>query len=77
MSKIWKKYLSISYKEGKPVIVLASEAKKYTDPSSKSTYLSLKDGIQYEGFPGDENKIIGNFESYNLEIVSGELQKIK
>jgi len=63
------------YEEGKPVIVLASEAKKYTDPSSKSTYLSLKDGIQYEGFPGDENRIIGNFESYKLEIVSGEYKK--
>ena len=63
------------YKQGKPVIVLASEAKKYTDPISKSTYLSLKDGTQYEGFPGNENKMIANFDSYNLEIISGEFQK--
>jgi len=63
------------YKQGRPVIVLASEAKKYTDPSSKSTYLSLKNGTQYEGFPGDENRIIANFDSYNLEIVSGDFQK--
>ncbi len=63
------------YKQGKPVIVLASEAKKYTDPISKSTYLSLKDGTQYEGFPGNENRMIANFDSYNLEIISGELQK--
>jgi len=63
------------YKHGKPAIVLASDAKKYTDPISKSTYLSLKDGTQYEGFPGDENRTIANFDSYNLEIISGELQK--
>jgi len=60
---------------GKPIIVLASEAKKYTDSLSKSVYLRLKDGIRYEGLPGDKNINILNFDLYDLEIVSGEVQK--
>ena len=58
-----------------PIIVLASEAKKYTNAESKSTYLRLKNGVRYEGLPGDENINILNFEQYDLEIVSGEVQK--
>jgi len=61
--------------EGKPFIVLASEAKKYIDPRSNSIYLRLKDGIRYQGIPSDENINILNFDLYDLEIVSGELQK--
>ena len=64
-----------SSNEGKPMIVLASEAKKYIDPRTKSTYLRLKDGIRYQGIPSDENINILNFDLYDLEIVSGELQK--
>jgi len=64
-----------SFNEGKPMIVLASEAKKYIDPRSKSTYLRLKDGIRYQGIPSDENINILNFDLYDLEIISGELQK--
>ena len=60
---------------GKPVIVLASEAIKYIDPQSNSIYLRLKDGVRYEGIPSNENKNILNFDLYDLEIVSGELQK--
>ena len=59
----------------KPVIVLASEAKKYIDSESKSIYLRLKDGVRYQGIPGNENIDILNFDLYDLEIVSGELQK--
>ena len=58
-----------------PMIVLASEAKKYIDPRTNSTYLRLKDGIRYQGIPSDENISILNFELYDLEIISGELQK--
>ena len=58
-----------------PIIVLASEAKKYTDKKSKSVYLRLKDGIRYEGLPGDKNINVLNFELYDLEIISGEIQK--
>jgi len=60
---------------GKPVIVLASEATKYIDSESNSTYLKLKDGIRYMGMPGNENINILNFDLYNLEIISGELKK--
>jgi len=65
------------YSVGKesPVIVLASEAKKYTDTKSKSVYLRLKDGVRYEGLPGNKNINISNFDLYDLEIVSGEIKK--
>ena len=64
-----------SNNEEKPMIVLASEARKYIDPRTNSTYLRLKDGIRYQGIPSDENISILNFDLYDLEIVSGELQK--
>lgn len=60
---------------GNPVIVLASDAKKYIDPKSKSIYLRLRDGVRYQGLPSSENINILNFDSYDLEIVSGEVQK--
>jgi len=58
-----------------PVIVLASEAKKYTDAKSNSIYLRLKNGTRYEGLPSDGNINILNFDKYDLEIVSGDIQK--
>ena len=61
--------------DGNSVIVLASEAKKYIDSESDSIYLRLKDGVRYQGIPGNENINILNFDLYDLEIVSGELQK--
>ena len=60
---------------GYPVIVLAADAKKYIDPESKSIYLRLRDGVRYQGLPSSENINILNFDSYDLEIVSGEVQK--
>jgi lipopolysaccharide export system permease protein len=54
---------------------LASEATKYTNSESKSIYLRLKDGTRYEGLPGDESVNILDFERYDLEIVSGEVQQ--
>ena len=57
---------------GEPIIVLASEAKKYINSENKGTYLLLKNGVRYQGIPGKKNKSILNFESYNLEIISGE-----
>ena len=62
-------------KEESPIVVLASEATKYTDSESKSIFLRLKDGVRYEGFPGSANVNIMNFDRYDLEIVSGEVQK--
>ena len=58
-----------------PIIVFASEAKKYIDIKTKSTYLRLKDGVRYEGLPTNNNIKILDFEAYDLEIVSGEVIK--
>ena len=38
-----------------PVVVLASDAKKYTDQINGSIYLRLQNGTRYEGLPGDKN----------------------
>jgi lipopolysaccharide export system permease protein len=67
-------FIFVSSKES-PVIVLASEATKYTDSKSQSIYLRLRDGVRYEGLPGDLNMNILDFDQYDLEIVSGEVQK--
>ena len=61
--------------DGKPIIVLASEAKKFIDSKSKSTYLQLKDGVKYQGIFSKENVTIGEFSQYNKEIISGESKK--
>ena len=61
--------------ETSPIVVLASEATKYTDSDNESIYLRLKNGVRYEGLPGDENVNILDFDQYDLEIVSGEVQK--
>ena len=58
-----------------PIIVLASKATKYVDNISKSIYLRLKDGVRYQGLPGSNNINILDFELYDLEIVSGDIQK--
>ena len=57
-----------------PVIVLASKATKYIDSVSDSIYLRLEDGVRYQGIPSKDNINILNFDLYDLEIVSGELQ---
>ena len=59
----------------KSVIVLASSAIKFIDTESNSIYLRLKDGVRYQGIPNNKNVNILNFDLYDLEIVSGELQK--
>ena len=59
----------------KSVIVLASAAIKFIDTESNSTYLRLKDGVRYQGIFNNKNVNILNFDLYDLEIVSGELQK--
>jgi len=58
-----------------PIVVLASEATKYTDSKNESIYLRLNNGVRYEGLPGNENVNILDFDKYDLEIVSGEIQK--
>ena len=67
-------FIYVSSKDS-PIIVLASEAIKYTDKKSQSIYLRLKDGVRYEGLPGNLNVSILDFDQYDLEIVSGEIQE--
>ncbi len=61
--------------KGKPLIVLASEATKYTDPETRSVYLRLKNGTRYHGIPSSKNKSILEFDQYDLQIISGEMQE--
>lgn len=61
--------------KGRPLIVLASEATKYTDPDTRSVYLRLKDGVRYQGIPSSENISILEFDQYDLQIISGEAQE--
>ncbi len=58
-----------------PVITLAEQANKYTDSSTNSVYLRLRNGIRYHGFPADKNKKILDFDLYDLQIINGEDQK--
>lgn len=58
-----------------PIITLATQAEKYTDVSTQSVYLRLKDGKRYHGFPTDANKKILDFDLYDLQIIDGEIQK--
>ncbi len=58
-----------------PVITLAEQANKYTDSSTNSVYLRLRNGIRYHGFPTDKNKKILDFDLYDLQIINGEDQK--
>ena len=67
-------FIYVSNKDS-PIVVLAAESTKYIDSKNESIYLRLKDGLRYEGLPGDENVNILNFDKYDLEIVSGEVQK--
>jgi len=61
--------------DGIPVIVLASEAKKYINSENNSIYLQLTDGVRYHGIPSKENVKILDFNQYDIEIVSGDLKK--
>ena len=67
-------FIYVANKES-PIIVLAKDAVKFTDSKTQSIYLRLKDGVRYEGLPGDLNVNILNFDQYDLEIVSGDVQK--
>jgi len=55
------------------IITLAEQAQKYTDATTKSVYLRLKNGTRYHGFPGDDNKKILKFGLYDLQIIDGEV----
>jgi lipopolysaccharide export system permease protein len=61
-----------AFNNNEPVIVVASQAQKYTNLENNGTYLRLKNGIRYQGAQNLEINKILNFDSYDLEIVSGE-----
>ncbi|CAB9539033.1 hypothetical protein [uncultured Gammaproteobacteria bacterium] len=60
-----------------PIITLAKKAQKHIDPITNNTYLRLKDGVRYHGFPGNNNKKILNFDLYDLHIIDGKHQQFK
>ena len=66
-------FISAKSKENS-IIVLASEATKYTDPKTNNVYLRLKNGARYQDISGSENKNILNFDQYNIQIISGDIQ---
>jgi len=66
-------FISAKSKENS-IIVLAPEATKYSDPKTNNVYLRLKNGTRYQDISGSENKNILNFDQYNLQIISGDIQ---
>ena len=61
-----------TYAGGEPVITLAKQAQKYSDASTGSVYLRLKEGRRYHGFPSDQEKKILKFGEYDLKIIDGQ-----
>ena len=66
-------FISAKSKENS-IIVLASEATKYSDPKTNNVYLRLKNGTRYQDISGSENKNILNFDQYDIQIISGDIQ---
>ena len=56
------------------LIVLASEAIKFTDPETRHVYLRLRDGTRYQNMAGLDSKNILDFDQYDLQIISGDIQ---
>ena len=65
-----------SFNDEEPIIIIASEAQKYINPENNSTYLRLRNGKRYQGFPSYQNKKILDFDIYDLEIISGETKDL-
>ena len=66
-------FISAKSKENS-IIVLASSAIKYTDPETNNVYLRLKNGTRYQNIIDSKNKNILEFDQYNLQIISGDIQ---
>ena len=66
-------FISAKSKENS-IIVLASTAMKYTNPETNNVYLRLKNGTRYQDISGSENKNILNFDQYDMQIISGDIQ---
>ena len=65
-----------AFSDKEPIIIVASEAQKYINPENNSTYLRLRNGKRYQGFPGYQNKKILDFDIYDLEVISGETKDL-
>lgn len=57
-----------------PIIAVANEAIKFINLENNGTYLRLKNGRRYQGFPNQINKTILDFDVYDLEIVPGDIK---
>jgi lipopolysaccharide export system permease protein len=66
-------FISAKSKENS-IIVLAPEAIKFTDPETNNVYLRLKNGTRYQDITSSVNKNILNFNQYNIQIISGDIQ---
>ena len=66
-------FISVKSK-GNSIIVLAPTAMKYTNPETNNVYLRLKNGTRYQDIPSSENKNILNFDQYDIQIISGDIQ---
>ena len=55
---------------------MASQAQKYTNLGNNGTYLRLRNGVRYQGTESRETSKILNFDSYDLEIVSGNVHDL-
>ena len=66
-------FISAKSKENS-IIVLASSAIKYTDPETNNVYLRLKNGTRYQNIINSKNINILQFDQYNLQIISGDIQ---
>ncbi len=65
-----------AFSDKEPIIIVASEAQKYINPENNSSYLRLRNGKRYQGFPGYQNKKILDFDRYDLEVISGETKDL-
>ena len=65
-----------AFSDKEPIIIVASEAQKYINPENNSSYLRLRNGKRYQGFPGYQNKKILDFDIYDLEVISGETKDL-
>jgi lipopolysaccharide export system permease protein len=66
-------FISAKSKENS-IIVLAPSAIKYTDPETNNVYLRLKNGTRYQNIINSKNINILQFDQYNLQIISGDIQ---
>ena len=53
-------------------LITASEGYRYTDPETGTPYIVLRDGHRYEGHPGQNDYVNGDFDKYAIRIDEGK-----